>query len=49
MEKKKTYIKPEITELGKAKDIIKGLFLNKEVGGADTLFDDDQNPISVPD
>ena len=49
MEKKKTYQKPKIIELGKAKDIIRGLFLNKEVGGADSLFDDDDNPVSVPD
>ena len=47
--KKDTYKKPEVTELGKAKDIIKGLLFNKEVGGADTLFDSDNNPISVPD
>ena len=49
MTDKKTYIRPEIKNLGKAKDIIRGLALNKETGGADGLFDDDDNPVSVPD
>ena len=49
MEKKKTYLEPKIIELGKAKDIIRGLFLNKETGGADGLFDNNNNPVSVPD
>ena len=49
MTKKKTYSKPEVTELGEAKEIIRGLTLNKETGGADGLFDDNDNPVSIPD
>lgn len=49
MKEKKTYFKPLVEELGKAKDIIRGLTLNKETGGADGLFDDDDNPVSIPD
>ena len=49
MTKKKTYSKPEVVELGEAKEIIRGLTLNKETGGADGLFDDDDNPVSIPD
>ena len=49
MTKKKTYSKPEVIELGEAKEIIRGLALGKETGGADGLFDDDDNPVSVPD
>ena len=43
------YEKPYLKDLGSAKDIIKGGLFNKELGGADTLFDDDNNPVSVPD
>ena len=49
MKDKKTYIKPKIQDLGEAKHIIKGLTLGKETGGADGLFDDDDNPVSIPD
>ena len=49
MKNKKTYIKPEIVDLGEAKHIIKGLTLGKETGGADGLFDDNDNPVSIPD
>lgn len=44
------YEKPEITDLGSAKDIIKGGLFNKEIDTAsDSLFDGDGNPLSVPD
>ena len=49
MDKKKTYVSPEITELGDANEIIKGLLFGKETGGADGLRDDNNNPVSVPD
>lgn len=42
------YEKPFIKDIGSAKDIIKGGVFGKEVGGADTLFDVDNNPVSVP-
>ena len=48
MSKKNTYQSPKIEELGSAKDIIKGGTFNKETGGADGLFDSDNNPVSVP-
>lgn len=48
MEDKK--IKPEIKDLGTAKDIIKGGLFNKEIDTAsDSFFDDEGNPMSVPD
>ena len=45
----KSYEKPVLTDLGSAKDIIKGGTFNKETGGADGLFDSNNNPVSVPD
>ena len=49
MTNKKTYQKPVIKDLGGANEIIKGEIFNKEVGGADGLRDNDNNPVSVPD
>tara|TARA_Y100001958_G_C21009622_1_gene390242 strand:- start:226 stop:375 length:150 start_codon:yes stop_codon:yes gene_type:complete len=49
MNKSKKYEKPEVNLIGSAKEIIKGNVFNKETGGADGLFDDDDNPVSVPD
>lgn len=49
MTNKKTYQKPEIKNLGSANEIIKGEIFNKEVGGADGLRDNDNNPVSVAD
>lgn len=49
MTNKKTYQKPEFIDLGNANEIIKGNLFNKELGGADGLRDDDNNPVSVPD
>ena len=43
------YKKPYLKDIGSAKDIIKGGTINKESGGADGLFDSDNNPVSVPD
>ena len=43
------YKKPYLKDIGSAKDIIKGGTFNKESGGADGLFDSDNNPVSVPD
>ena len=48
MTNKKTYQKPVIKDLD-ANEIIKGEIFNKEVGGADGLRDNDNNPVSVPD
>ena len=39
MENKENWTKPEIKELGSAKELIKGFALGKEQGGADGLFD----------
>jgi len=49
MSKPSKYEKPEATDIGSAKEIIKGGPFNKETGGADGLFDGDDNPVSVPD
>ena len=49
MSKPSKYEKPEVTDIGSAKEIIKGGPFNKETGGADGLFDSDDNPVSVPD
>ena len=46
---KKDYQKPSLKDLGSAKEIIKGGPFNKETGGADGLFDSQNNPVSVPD
>ena len=48
MEKKNTYTPPEIKSLGDAREIIRGGFLGKEVGGDDTLRDINNNPVSIP-
>ncbi len=45
----KDYKKPVLKDIGSAKDIIKGGTFNKETGGADGLFDSQNNPVSVPD
>ncbi len=47
MKNPKKYETPEIKEIGSAKDIIKGFIFGKETGGADGLFDNDNNPVSV--
>jgi len=49
MNKEDTYIAPKIDKLGTANEIIRGNIFDKEVGGADGLKDDDNNPVSVPD
>ena len=49
MSKPSKYEKPEATDIGSAKEIIKGFVFGKETGGADGLFDGDDNPVSVPD
>mgnify|MGYP001224554914 CR=1 FL=1 len=43
------YKKPKIKVLGNAAEIIKGGAFNKEVGGADGLFNSSNQPVSVPD
>ena len=48
MKERKTYEKPVINDLGSARDIIQGGTFNKETGGADGLFDSQNNPVSVP-
>jgi len=49
MNKTKKYEKPEAHLIGSAKEIIKGNVFDKETGGADGLFDNDDNPVSVGD
>ena len=46
--KKKKYKSPKVKVLGKAKELIKGGTFNKEVGGADGLFNNSNQPVSVP-
>ena len=46
--KKKAYKSPQIKELGDALKLIKGGTLNKEIGGADGLFNNSNQPVSVP-
>ena len=46
--KKKVYKSPKLKELGDALKLIKGGPFNKEVGGADGLFNDQNQPVSVP-
>ena len=46
--KNKKYKSPKVKVLGKAKDIIKGGTFNKELGGADGLFNSQNQPVSVP-
>ena len=45
---KKKYISPKVIKLGNALKIIKGGTFNKEVGGADGLFNQQNQPVSVP-
>jgi len=45
----KKFEAPKIKVLGNAVDIIKGGTFNKEVGGADGLFNSNNQPVSVPD
>ena len=49
MNNKQKYKKPLIEDIGSAKELIQGGPFNKETGGADGLFDADDNPVSVPD
>ena len=49
MNKEETYIAPKIDKLGTANEIIRGNLFDKELGGADGLKDNDNNPVSVPD
>ena len=44
----KKFIKPIIEELGSALTLIKGGTLGKEVGGADGLFNSNNQPVSNP-
>ena len=44
----KKYKKPKIKVLGNAAEIIKGGTFNKELGGADGLFNSSNQPVSVP-
>ena len=46
--KKKIYKSPKIKKLGDALKLIKGGTLNKEIGGADGLFNSQNQPVSVP-
>ena len=46
--KKKNYKAPNVKKLGNALQIIKGGTFNKEVGGADGLFNNQNQPVSVP-
>lgn len=46
--KKKIYKSPKIKKLGDALKLIKGGTFNKEVGGADGLFNNSNQPVSVP-
>ena len=46
--KKKVYKAPKVKKLGNALKIIKGGTFNKEVGGADGLFNNNNQPVSVP-
>lgn len=46
--KKKEYKSPKVKVLGSALDLIKGGPVGKEVGGADGLFNNNQQPVSVP-
>ena len=46
--KKKIYKSPKVKKLGDALKIIKGGTFNKEVGGADGLFNNANQPVSVP-
>lgn len=46
--KKKKYKAPQVKELGDALKIIKGGTFNKEIGGADGLFNNNNQPVSVP-
>ena len=46
--KKKNYKAPKVKKLGNALKIIKGGTFNKEVGGADGLFNNNNQPVSVP-
>ncbi len=43
---KKQWEKPKIKVLGDASKLIRGFAAGKEVGGADGLFDPDNNPVS---
>ena len=45
---KKKYISPKVIKLGNALKIIKGGTFNKEVGGADGLFNSQNQPVSAP-
>lgn len=46
--KKKNYKAPNVKKLGNALQIIKGGTFNKEVGGADGLFNAQNQPVSAP-
>lgn len=46
--KKKVYKSPKIIKLGDALKLIKGGAVNKEIGGADGLFNSQNQPVSVP-
>jgi hypothetical protein len=46
--KKKNYKSPRIKELGDALKLIKGGPANKEIGGADGLFNSQNQPVSIP-
>ena len=46
--KKKVYISPKLKKLGDALKLIKGGTFNKELGGADGLFNSQNQPVSVP-
>jgi len=45
---KKAYKSPRIKELGDALKLIKGGPANKEIGGADGLFNSQNQPVSIP-
>jgi len=46
--KKKVYKSPKLKKLGDALKLIKGGVFNKEIGGADGLFNSSNQPVSVP-
>ena len=46
--KKKVYKSPRLKQLGDALKLIKGGTFNKEIGGADGLFNNNNQPVSVP-
>tara|TARA_B100000686_G_scaffold234553_1_gene242294 strand:+ start:1601 stop:1741 length:141 start_codon:yes stop_codon:yes gene_type:complete len=46
MKKKQSWSPPRLKNIGPANKLIQGFAGGKEIGGADGLFDPDDNPVS---